>query len=141
MKQVAKIACALTIVCGSLAGSQMVAAHHSMAMYDSSRTVTLDGTLVEFRWGSPHVFLRIDGKTKDGEQSSIWLLEASSPANLLRLGGWSETALKPGDRVRVEINPHREGERKDARLNKLTLIDTGQQFVTLHRDAQPPRPQ
>jgi hypothetical protein len=141
MKQVCKFAGALTIVGGSLAGIQMVAAHHSMVMYDISRTVTLDGTLVEFRWGNPHVFLRVEGKTNDGNQSAIWLLETGSPANLVRLGGWSETALKPGDRVRVEINPHREGERKDARLSKLTLVETGQEFVTLHRDSQPPRPQ
>src|SRR5438132_14030257 len=48
------------------------------------------------------------GKFKDRDQSEVWLLETSSPVNLARVGGWSETAMKPGDRVSVELNPHRE---------------------------------
>ena len=142
MKQAIKVAGALAIVCGSLAGIEMVAAHHAMVMYDGAKTVTLDGTVLEFRWANPHVFLRVEGKTKDGAQSEVWLLETSSPVNLARLGtGWSETVFKPGDRISVEINPHREVERKEARLMKLTLVDTGQVFGTAYRFFPPAPPQ
>jgi hypothetical protein len=142
MKHLVKIAGALAIVCASLAGVEVVAAHHAMVMYDGSKTVTLDGTVLEFRWTNPHVFLRVEGKTKDGDQPEIWLLETSSPVNLARLGtGWSETVFKPGDRISVEINPHREAERKEARLMKLTLVDTGQVFGTAYRAPPPPNPQ
>lgn len=133
MQQVIKIAIALALVGGLTGGAQMVAAHHAMVMYDSSKTLTLEGTLVEFRWTNPHVFVRVDGRTEEGAQPALWLLETSSPVNLTRLGNWSETALKPGDRVKVEINPHRETERREARLYRLTLVDTGQVFGTAYR--------
>ena len=141
MKRIIKVTGALAIVYGSLAGVQMVAAHHAMVMYDNTKTVTLDGTLLEFRWTNPHVFLRVEGKFKDRDQSEVWLLETSSPVNLARVGGWSETAMKPGDRVSVELNPHREVERKEARLTKLTLVDTGQVFGTAYRFFPPAPPQ
>jgi hypothetical protein len=141
MKQIIKVAGALAIVGASLAGIEMVAGHHAMVMYDGSKTVTLDGTVLEFRWTNPHVFLRVEGKFKDGVQSEVWLLETSSPVNLARLGGWSETVFKPGDRISVEINPHREVERKEARLMKLTLVDTGQVFGTAYRGSPTPGPQ
>jgi hypothetical protein len=141
MKQVIKAAGAFAMVCGSLAGIEMVAAHHAMVMYDDSKTVTLDGTVLEFRWTNPHVFLRVEGKTKDGDQPEVWVLETSSPINLARLGGWSDKVFKPGDRISVEFNPHREVERKEARLMKLTLVDTGQVFGTAYRGSPPTSPQ
>jgi hypothetical protein len=132
MQRVIKIAGALALMGGLTGGAQMVAAHHAM-MYDSSKTLTLEGTLVEFRWTNPHVFVRVDDRTEEGAQPALWMLETSSPINLTRLGNWSETALKPGDRVKVEINPHRETERHEARLYRLTLVDTGQVFGTAYR--------
>jgi hypothetical protein len=140
MQRTTRFAGALVLAGGCLAGAQMVGAHHAMVMYDGEKTVTLDGTVVEFRWTSPHVFLRVDGRPGEGQPSEMWLLETSSPVNLARLGGWSETLLKAGDRVRVEINPHRESERKEARLMKLTFVDTGQVLGTAYRGTQPPRP-
>jgi hypothetical protein len=110
-----------------------------MVMYDNTKTMTLDGTLVELRWTNPHVFLRVEVKAKDTDQSEVWVLETSGPTNLVRLG-WSETAMKSGDRVRVDINPHREVA-KAARVTKVVLVDTGQEFGTAYRDALPPRTQ
>ena len=34
-----------------------VKAHHSFAMFDQSRTITLTGTVKEFQWTSPHVLI------------------------------------------------------------------------------------
>jgi hypothetical protein len=141
MRQAIKIVAALAVASGLWPSIRAVEAHHSMVMYDRLKTVTLTGTVVELQWSNPHVFLLVDGKIKDGDQPAVWRLETSGPTNLTRLGGWSATALKPGDRVSVEINPLREGEQKNARLTKVTLVDTGQQLGTAYQDLDLVRPQ
>ncbi len=67
-------------------------------------------------------------------------METSGPGNLVRWGGWSPTALQPGDRVSVDINPLREGDRKNARLTKVTNVDTGQVLGTGYLDLDLARP-
>jgi Family of unknown function (DUF6152) len=123
---------AFALMGGLLAGAKLVDAHHAMVMYDSSKTLVLEGTVVELRWTNPHVFVRVSGRIEDGPMLE-WVLETSSPGNLVRLGNWSETALKPGDKIKVELNPHRETDRREARLYKLTLTETGQVFGTAYR--------
>jgi hypothetical protein len=121
-----------------------VEAHHSMVMYDRLHAVTLNGTVVELQWTNPHVFLLVNGKLQGQDQPqdqpAVWRLETSGPANLTRIGGWSATALRPGDRVRVEINPLREGDQKSARLTKVTLVDTGQELGSAYLDSDLVRP-
>jgi len=34
-------------------------AHHSFAMFDQEKTITLKGTVKEFEWNNPHVWMRI----------------------------------------------------------------------------------
>jgi Family of unknown function (DUF6152) len=125
---------ALVIAGGLAAAVQPLAAHHAMVMYDRLRTMTLVGTVVEFQWTNPHVFVLVKGSVEVDEEPAIWRLETTSPSNLIRLGGWSATALKPGDRVSITINPHREGREKNARLVRVTLIDTGQELGTAYLD-------
>jgi Family of unknown function (DUF6152) len=116
---------ALVILSGS-AVATIAAAHHAMVMYyDRTRVVTLDGTVVELQWTNPHVFLLVNGKVGETEEIGLWRLETGSPANLTRQGGWSATALKPGDRVQIEINPIKESGQRNGRLNEVTLVDSG----------------
>ena len=132
---------AVTSICGLLAACgaaiQTSAAHHSTAMFDKSRIMVLDGTVVELRWTNPHVHLVLNGIVKEGEPAAVWLIETTSPANLQRTGGWSRTALKPGDRVRAEFAPLRDDDARGGRLGKVTLVDTGQVFTTDYRDLEP----
>jgi Family of unknown function (DUF6152) len=125
--------CALATMCAVTAA----VAHHSIAMFDKSKTVVLTGTVVELRWTNPHIHLVLNGTVKDGEPPAVWLIESTSPANLQRVGGWGRTALKPGDRVRAEFAPLREDDARGGRLGKITLIDTGQVFTTDYRDLEP----
>jgi Family of unknown function (DUF6152) len=125
MKPRAKSLAALVILSGSTVAT-IAAAHHAMVMYDRTRVQTLTGTVVELQWTNPHVFLLVNGKVDEAEEAGVWRLETSGPANLTRQGGWSATALKPGDRVRVEINPIKEPGQRNGRLNKVTLVDTGE---------------
>src|SRR4051812_28943345 len=83
-------------------------AHHSFAMFDSERVVTLTGTVKEFRWVNPHsaIFVKVEGSD---DPAKLWAIEMTSPSNLTRRG-WTRTTLKPGDRISVEINPLRDGQ-------------------------------
>jgi Family of unknown function (DUF6152) len=92
---------------GVALGIHSVAAHHSTTMFDHSKSLTITGTV------------------KDGDQPSDWLMEMTSPGNLVRAGGWSRTAVKPGDKVIVEFSPLRDPDRQGGALKKLTLVDSG----------------
>ena len=98
-------------------------AHHSFAMFDPSKARTLKGTVKEFRWVNPHVSLFVLAESASGAPE-LWAVELTSPGNLTRLG-WTRKSLKPGDKVLVEINPLRNGQ-KGGGFRKATLIDTGQ---------------
>jgi len=138
MKHASGIVAALAVAGGIGVGA--VDAHHAMVMYDRLKTVTLSGTVVELQWTNPHVFLIVNGKLKDDDQPAVWRLETSGPGNLVRQAGWSPTALRPGDRVRVEINPLREGDQKSARLTRVIVIDTGLELGTGYLDLDLVRP-
>jgi len=140
MKQAINIFAALAAAVACATIVRPVDAHHSMVMYDRLKTATLTGTVVELQWTNPHVFLLVNGRVNEGDQPAVWRLETSSPTNLARLGGWSATALKPGDRVSIAINPLREGVGKNARLTKVTLVDTGQELGTAYLDLDLVRP-
>jgi hypothetical protein len=119
---------AVAIVLGGLlaAISGAAIAHHSTTMFDHSKTLTIVGTVVELRWTNPHVSLTVNGTLRDGGgEPVLWLLEMTSPGNLVRAGGWTRTALKPGDKVEVDMSPLRDSEKKGGALKKVTVLETG----------------
>ncbi|MBV8746257.1 MAG: hypothetical protein JO134_14565 [Xanthobacteraceae bacterium] len=91
--------------------------------------MTIKGTVVELRWTNPHVSLLVKGTSKDGEEPTLWLMEMTSPGNLTRAGGWTRNAVKPGDRVEVQMSPLRDNSKHGGALKKLTVLDTGQTFT------------
>lgn len=134
MKRAVESVAALLVASALVAAVRPLDAHHAMVMYDRSRSVTLIGTVVELQWTNPHVFLMVNGTVSENDEPAVWRLETSSPTNLARLAGWSATALKPGDRVSIAINPIREGRDKSGRLLKVTLLDTGQELGATYLD-------
>src|SRR5215471_19751473 len=100
------------------AGVHSVAAHHSTTMFDHSKTLTISGTVVELRWTNPHVSLSVNGVIKDkpDDAATLWLMEMTSPGNLVRAGGWSRSVVKPGDRVEVDMSPLRDSDKKGGAL-------------------------
>ena len=116
------LALAITLLSAPLA-TWPVDAHHSFAMFDPAKTRTLKGSVKEFRWVNPHVSLFVLADNPGGAPE-IWAVELTSPGNLTRLG-WNRKSLKPGDKVLVEVNPLRDGQRGGG-FRKATLIDTGQ---------------
>ena len=82
-------------------------AHHSAAMFDMAKTVTLQGTVKEFQYTNPHSWLQVvvvggDGKTVE------WCFETEGPSTLLRVGIKAKT-FQPGDKVSIVANPMRDG--------------------------------
>jgi hypothetical protein len=82
-------------------------AHHSGAMFDTSKKVDVTGTIVDFNWSNPHANFKVNVAKSDGG-SEVWAVEMNSPNNLVR-DGWKRTTLKPGDKVTVTVRPLRDG--------------------------------
>jgi hypothetical protein len=138
VKQILKAAAAVALF-GSLAlGVSSVAAHHSSTMYDHSKTMTIKGVAVELRWVNPHVSLSINGTINDGEAPELWVMEMTSPGNLVRAGGWRRDAVKPGDRVEVDFSPLRDADKRGGALKRLLVVDTGEVLTANLREQERP---
>ncbi len=85
------------------------AAHHSRAIYDQERIVTIEGVVTKYQWGNPHVYLYVEAQTDSGDAVE-WELE-SNVTTIMRRRGWSRDTFAPGDRVTVQANPLRESTR------------------------------
>jgi hypothetical protein len=97
---------AVILIAVALTAVRSAAAHHSYAMFDPTRSVTLQGTLKEFQWTNPHCFIQvlIDGDARPVE----WSVQMDSPQTLYRRG-WRPGTLKSGDKISVVIRPTKDG--------------------------------
>jgi Family of unknown function (DUF6152) len=138
MRQFVKSAGVLAAVGLLTAGISSVAAHHSSAMFDHSKSETIKGTVVELRWVNPHVTVTVNGSHNEQEAPADWLMEMTSPGNLVRAGGWRRDAVKPGDKVEVVFSPMRDPERKEGALKQLTVLATGEVFTANIREQEKP---
>ena len=91
-----------------MAASAPALAHHSFAMFDQKKVMTLQGTVTEFQWTNPHAFIEIDVPTNG--KIVHWSIELNSPNNLKRQG-WSRASLKTGDKISLRMNPLRDGKK------------------------------
>jgi hypothetical protein len=138
MRHIVKSAGAIAAVCLLAAGISSVAAHHSTTMFDHSKTVTIKGTVVELRWVNPHVTVTINGSLNEGDAPSDWLMEMTSPGNLVRAGGWRRDAVKPGEKVEVVFSPLRDADKKGGALKKITVLATGEVLTANIREQEKP---
>lgn len=102
------------------------AAHHSFAMFDQRRIMTLEGTVTEFQWTNPHSFIEMD--VKQGKKTVHWSIELNSPNNLKRQG-WKRNSLSVGDRITLRMAPLRSGDHGglflDLKKADGTVLDSG----------------
>jgi hypothetical protein len=138
MRQLIRSVGALAALCLLAAGISSVAAHHSSTMFDHSKTATIKGTVVELRWVNPHVTLTVNGSVNDDEAPADWLMEMTSPGNLMRAGGWRRDAVKPGEKVEIVFSPLRDADKKGGALKKLTVVATGEVFTANIREQEKP---
>jgi Family of unknown function (DUF6152) len=111
-------------------------AHHSFAMFDSSKETSLQGTVKEFQWTNPHSFIELTA-ANDAGGTDLYSIELNSPNNLKRQG-WKSTSIKPGDKVTLVFNPLRDG-RKGGLFIYVTLPD-GTVLGDPTRRGPPPAP-
>ena len=82
-------------------------AHHSAAMFDEKKTVTVEGEVKEFQFTNPHSWLLVDVKDKDGKVTT-WGFEAEGPSTLAR-AGIRPSDFKAGTRLKITGNPMKDG--------------------------------
>jgi hypothetical protein len=97
-----------TLLMMGLLSSYAVYAHHSAAGIDRAKTVTIEGTVKQFKWANPHAWLDMEVANNKGGVD-IWSLEMTSPAILVG-AGWKATTLKAGDSVKAVVNPFKNGD-------------------------------
>jgi len=81
--------------------------HHSHAMFDHTKQITVTGTVSEYVFRNPHVFLYVDVQGEDGKTVNYWV-EMSNLPNMIRRGIGQKT-FKPGDKVTVNLHPLSDG--------------------------------
>ena len=76
-------------------------------MFDNQKTVELTGTVKEFQWTNPHIWIQIERQNPAGAKEE-WSVEGGSPNSLSR-NGWRKSTFTPGAAVSIRINPMRDG--------------------------------
>lgn len=108
------------LLIGAVLAAGPAFAHHSFAMFDQSKVVTLKGVVREFQWTNPHAFIHIEVPNDSGGKD-VWQVELNSPNNLTRQG-WRSTSVKVGEEVTLVLNPLRDGS-KGGLFVSVTLPD------------------
>lgn len=101
--QMARLSAALALLV-----SWPALAHHSFAIFDHSRTYTLEGTVRSFQWTNPHGYLELD--VQDGPEGIDRFTVELTSINMLRRAGWKSTDVHAGDRVTAVVAPLSNGD-------------------------------
>jgi len=100
------------LVAGSVVVALCIAssayAHHSAANVDTTKSITVEGIVKQFKWANPHSWLQIEVVNSKGV-AELWDFEMTSPA-LLVPSGWKATSVKAGEKVKVVGRPLKSGE-------------------------------
>jgi hypothetical protein len=95
------------VVVGLLVVSVPLFAHHGNAAYDTSKWITVKGTVTDYVWTNPHVFVKLDAKDDSGN-AVHWIIEGQNPVSMTQIG-WTKNTFKPGDEVEIEAMQAKNG--------------------------------
>jgi hypothetical protein len=95
-------------LCASLLSTRIAFAHHSFAMFDLSKQVTVIGKVSEIQWTNPHVWVFLEGAPAGGKKGR-WGVEFTSKVHLTRRN-FDPDMIKAGDNVEITVNPYRDGQ-------------------------------
>ena len=110
-------------------------AHHSFALFDMDKNLSMVGAVVEYRWTNPHVHvvLKVDpGSDVPSELVGTWDLEAAGSTNIMTRQGWTRATLKAGDRVTAVVHPMKDGA-KGGSLFYIILADGSRMYTDIAR--------
>jgi hypothetical protein len=93
-------------------------AHHSGAMFDRNKKVTVTGTVIQFQYVQPHSWIDVKSVGPDGKDKT-WAFEAGAPIQM-KMVGLTPDVLKAGDKITITGHPLRDG-RSAAAFIELTL--------------------
>jgi hypothetical protein len=91
--------------------------HHSASAFDLDRELEFQGTVVQYRWRNPHVYIVV----RD-ENDIEWTVESDAIAVLSR-SNWSRDSFEIGDSVSVRANPEKNAAKRHALLLSITGPD------------------
>ena len=112
--------CGLAVTLAALlSGAQGLQAHHSFAMFDTTKSVTVTGTVTSFEWTNPHAYIEVD--VPDSGATKHWSIELGSPSILMQ-SGWKFKDIKHGDKVTAQLSPLKNGQ-TGGLLIQVTLPD------------------
>jgi len=100
-----QVACAGAVALALASGP--ADAHHSFAMFDMSKEVTVSGTVKQFQWTNPHAYIQLMSKDAQGRDVE-WSMEMGAPMYLYARG-WRPRTLRAGMQITVKLNPLRNG--------------------------------
>ena len=84
-------------------------AHHSFAMFDRAKVANMSGTVKEYEWTNPHVWIHVTVADAQGTPRE-WSFEMQS-VQQDAAAGWRPDSVKPGDKVSIEYHPLKDGSR------------------------------
>jgi hypothetical protein len=89
--------------------ADVAAGHHSYAMFDGTRTVTVKGSVAKLEWTNPHVFIWLYVPNAARENGfDLFAFENGSPNVLARMG-WSKDTFAAGEELTIEYWPLNDG--------------------------------
>ena len=118
-----------------IAAATPTLAHHSFALFDMDKNVSMLGSVVEYRWSNPHVHvvLKVDpGAAVSSELVGTWDLEAAGSTNIMTRQGWTRVTLKTGDRITAVVHPMKDGA-KGGSLFYIILPDGNRLYTDIAR--------
>jgi hypothetical protein len=84
-------------------------AHHSFSMFDRQKVANATGTVKEYEWTNPHVWIHLMVADENGAERE-WSFEMQAIAQD-SAAGWRADSVKPGDKVSIEYHPLKDGSR------------------------------
>ncbi len=99
----------IVLAAGALSIAAPALAHHSFAMFDRDKDVTMSGTVTEFEWTNPHVWIHMSVPDQAGK-AVVWSFEMQAIQADMALG-WRADSVKAGDKVSIEFHPLKDGSR------------------------------
>ena len=97
----------LLSIAAAVAMAVPILAHHSGAMFEREKTVTVEGVVKEFQYTNPHSWLLVDVKNKDGSVTT-WGFEGEGPSTLQR-SGIRPSDFRPGTKLKITGHPMKDG--------------------------------
>jgi hypothetical protein len=97
----------LALVIATAMVAPPASAHHSYAMFATTKQVSVEGTVKQFMWTNPHSWIRLEVMDAKG-QPQEWGVEMSS-LTILVARGWNPKTVQPGDKIRMTVHPMKSG--------------------------------